>query len=215
MLLGDMVRLRALEREDIPTFVAWFNDPEVREHLLLYTPMSRAQEERWCERMLERENDFLFGIEAQDAEDADLLPSSPERLTGGLWALVGNIGLHGVDWKNRGATLGIVLGQRDCWGRGIGVEAIRIMLRFAFHELGLHRVQLEVFVPNRRAQRAYHKVGFRREGIRRQAFFQDGRYVDCLMLAMLREEYEARYPTRLDLPDLQDLDGLAPTTKKA
>ena len=213
MLLGDKVRLRALEREDIPTFVGWFNDPQVREHLLLYTPMSCAQEERWFERMLERENEFLFGIEAQDAEDGDLLPACPERLTGGLWSLVGNVGLHGVDWKNRVASLGIVLGKRDSWGRGIGVEAIRIMLRFAFQELGLHRVQLEVFVPNRRAQRAYHKVGFRREGIRRQAFFQQGRYVDCLLLAMLRDEYDARYPSRLDLPELQDLSSMVPKTR--
>lgn len=60
MIYGDGIRLRAIEREDIPTFVRWFNDPEVRRFLLMFEPMSKAKEERWFEARLDRENDYAL-----------------------------------------------------------------------------------------------------------------------------------------------------------
>jgi RimJ/RimL family protein N-acetyltransferase len=180
MLYGERVRLRGIEREDIPTFVRWLNDPEVRQYLVMYEPMSQAQEERWFEARLERENDFLFTIEALiegDQADAD------------EWVHIGNVGLHRVDWKNRTAVFGIVLGEKAYWGRGYGTDATRTMLRFAFQELNLHRVELEVFEFNPRAARCYEKAGFRHEGTRRQALFRDGRYHDVHRMAILQPEF--------------------------
>jgi RimJ/RimL family protein N-acetyltransferase len=176
MILGKRIRLRALEREDIPTFVRWFNDPELRHYLLMFEPMSKAKEEKWFDSMLERRDDFLFGIEAQLAE---------------RWLLIGNIGLHRVSWKDRHAVLGIALGEKEYWGKGYGTDAVRTMLRWAFHELDLNRVELEVFDYNPRARRCYEKAGFRLEGTRRQAHFHDGRYHDNHLMAVLRDEFEA------------------------
>ncbi|MER3398817.1 MAG: N-acetyltransferase [Chloroflexota bacterium] len=176
MLIGDRVRLRGIEREDLPTFVRWFNDPEVRQYLMMYEPMSMAKEERWFEEMLEHKNDFVFAIEAQIGEQ---------------WVHIGNVGLHRIDWKNRTAMFGIALGEKAYWGQGFGTDATRTMLRFAFEELNLHRVELEVFDFNPRAMRSYEKAGFRHEGTRRQALFRHGRYHDVHLMAILQSEYQA------------------------
>ena len=64
MLLGERLRVRAIERDDMPHFVRWFNDPEVRHFLLMYMPMSLAEEERWFENILDTKDMFFFVIEA-------------------------------------------------------------------------------------------------------------------------------------------------------
>jgi diamine N-acetyltransferase len=175
MIYGDRVRLRAIEREDIPTFLRWFNDPEVRHGLLMFAPMGRAEEERWFEGRLNHADDYLFAVEA--------------RLDDGSWLHIGNVGLHRIDWKSRNCIFGIALGEKAQWGHGYGTDATRTMLRFGFAELNLHRIELEVFDFNRRAMRVYEKAGFRLEGTRRQTFYQDGQYHDAHVMAVLRDEF--------------------------
>lgn len=179
MFYGDRVRLRAIEREDIPTFVRWFNDPEVRQHILMYEPMSLAKEERWFEAHLDRKDEVILALEAR-IEDT--------------WTHIGNLGLHKLDWKHRSAALGIVIGEKGHWGKGYGTEAVRLMLRFAFHELGLHRVEIEAFEGNARALRCYEKAGFRSEGTRRHAFYRDGRWIDVHVMSVLEPEFTAAHP---------------------
>lgn len=178
MLYGEHVRLRAIERGDIPTFVRWFNDPEVRRYLLLFGPMSEAEEERWFEAQLDSKDQFLFCIDAPVEEDG-----------GEEWVTVGNMALSHVDWRNRAAVMGIALGEKGFWNRGYGTDAVRTMLGFAFDELGLNRVELDVFEFNERAIRCYEKVGFRQEGTRRSALFKEGRFHDIHLMAVLREEF--------------------------
>jgi RimJ/RimL family protein N-acetyltransferase len=181
MIYGERVRLRAIERGDIPTFVRWFNDPEVRQYLLMYEPMSEAKEEQWFEEHLQSK-DFIFGIEVRTDDG---------------WVLIGNLALNNIDWKNRSATFGIVLGEKDYWGQGYGTDAARTMLKFAFEELNLHRVMLDVYDFNPRAMRCYEKVGFRHEGTKREALFRDGRYHDVHIMAILQHEFLAKQgPTR-------------------
>ena len=171
-ITGKKIRLRAIERSDIPAFVRWFNDPEVRQYLAVYMPMSQAQEERWFEAQLEQRDRFIFGIETLDGK------------------LIGNLGLINIDWKNSQAVLGIVLGEKEYWGQGYGTDAIRALLSFAFTKMNLNRIRLSVFDYNERAQRCYRKCGFQLEGRLRQAHFSDGRYHDELVMGILREEFD-------------------------
>ena len=175
MIHFEDIRLRTVEREDIPTFLRWFNDPEVRSYLLMFEPMSKAKEERWFEARLDKDNDFLFGIEVP---------------AGDGWQHIGNVGLHRVDWVNSNCIFGIVIGEQAFWGKGYGTKATRAALGFAFDSLNLHRVELEVFDFNPRAMRAYEKAGFRLEGTRREALYQDGAYHDEHVMAILRSEFE-------------------------
>ena len=171
MLKGKRVTLRSIERSDIPTFVRWFNDRAVTRFLARQQPMSLAEEERWFEHRLENPEGFIFGIAAEDG------------------ALVGNIGLHQINWKDRHAMLGIVIGEKEYWGRGYGTDAISTMLRFAFNEQNLHRVWLYVYPENERALRCYERCGFQIEGREREGRFQDGDYRDNIRMSILSHEF--------------------------
>ncbi len=176
MLFGQKVRLRHVERTDIPTFVRWFNDPEVREYLLINRPMSLAEEERWFERLIDARDTELFAIEASD---------------GDMPVHIGNLGLHDINWVNSHTTLGIVIGEKNYWSKGYGSDAIHVALSHAFHTLNLNRVELRVFEDNARGIRAYEKCGFKLEGRLRQIVFRHGRYCDELVMSVLRSEFEA------------------------
>ncbi len=170
-ITGKRIRLRAIERRDIPTFVRWFNDPEVRQYLEMLMPMSQAQEERWFEAYLDKGDSHIWGIETLDG------------------SLIGNLGLSSIDWQNRQAVLGIVIGEKEYWDNGYGTEAITTLLRFAFEEMNLHRVSLRVFDYNQRAIRCYEKCGFMQEGRLRQARFHGGEYHDELVMGILRADF--------------------------
>jgi RimJ/RimL family protein N-acetyltransferase len=177
MILGERVRLRAIERDDLPRFVAWLNDPEVRRGLMVSIPLSMPQEEQWFSHMLE-----------QPAEEHPLVieVNTPEG-----WTAAGNIAFHDVDWKERCAEIGIFIGEKSLWSRGYGREAMKLMLRHGFNTLNLNRIFLRVYASNQRAEKSYEYAGFVHEGRLRQAHFQDGQYVDVLIMSVLRSEWQA------------------------
>lgn len=179
MLSGNAVRLRRVEREDLPRCAAWLNDPEVREGLEMIYPVSLVNEEQWFEAMLRNEPAAQqFSIDA---------------LSGGGGAVlhIGVIGFHSVDWKNSHAEIGVFIGDKAFWGRGFGTDAVRTLTRWGLNELNLHRVWLKVYEDNKRAIRSYEKAGFRHEGRLREDRFHRGRYCDTLVMGVLRSEFEA------------------------
>ena len=173
MIRGSKIRLRALEHNDLPRFVRWINDPETRHFMTMRYPLSQSEEEKWWDSFLERKNDHIFAIEAKDG------------------TYIGNIGLHGFERENRRAQLGILIGDKACWGKGYGTDAIVAMLRWAFAHLNLNRVSLTVFAYNERAIRCYQKCGFQHEGTMRQARYAGGQYHDELVMGVLRDEFLA------------------------
>lgn len=104
--------------------------------------------------------------------------------------LIGFIGLNDIRPNHGDCWVGIGIGESDCWGKGYGTDAMRLALRYAFEELNLQRVSLDVFVHNTRAVRSYEKAGFKREGIERQLVVRDGQRLDVLVMGVLREEWE-------------------------
>jgi RimJ/RimL family protein N-acetyltransferase len=178
MIIGKNVRLRAIERQDLPGFVAWLNDPEVRKNLLVTVPLSQAQEDNWFEQNLRRPlEEQPLGIEVHTPKG---------------WQLVGNCGFAKLDWHNRNAEIGIFIGDARFWNKGYGTEAMRLMVKYGFYTLNLNRIYLTVFETNHRGIRCYEKAGFIHEGRLRQAIYQDGRYIDMLIMSMLRSEWEDR-----------------------
>ncbi|RPI51579.1 MAG: N-acetyltransferase [Chloroflexi bacterium] len=103
--------------------------------------------------------------------------------------LVGFVALHTIEWNNRAAMLAIGIGEPDYRGKGYGTDALRLILRYAFDELNLERVGLDVIANNQAAIRAYERVGFRREGAMRRAVLRDGQAHDRLIMGILREEW--------------------------
>jgi RimJ/RimL family protein N-acetyltransferase len=92
--------------------------------------------------------------------------------------------------EHRNADSGIAI-ERAYWDKGYGTDATHTMLRFAFTEMGLHRVTLGVADYNARARRVYEKCGFQVEGRLREAKFRDGRWCDNIIMGILDREFLA------------------------
>jgi RimJ/RimL family protein N-acetyltransferase len=171
---GERIYFRPLDLEDEPLLKQWVNDPAVRQYLHSRGPLNSVREREWIESLGKNTTDYVFGVVVRQGD-----------------RLIGTVGLHQVDLVNRGAMLGISIGDRAWQGRGYGREAIRLVLKYAFEELNLNRVGLAVFADNWRAIRTYQKVGFVQEGCLRQAQYRNGRYQDAYRFGMLRSEWEA------------------------
>ncbi|MGC9397954.1 MAG: GNAT family N-acetyltransferase [Anaerolineae bacterium] len=177
---GNIVRLRPPEREDLPLFVEWLSNPEMRNYLTIRY-ISHALEEQWFERLL-----------------ADTSGGAPDRLHFVIETLeetprpIGVISLENINWRDREAEVGITVGDSDFWGRGYGTDAMRTMLEIGFRWFNLHRIFLRVIEDNTRAVRSYEKCGFHHEGRLREAVFIDGEYKDTLVMGMLAKELPAQ-----------------------
>jgi RimJ/RimL family protein N-acetyltransferase len=129
---GKLVRLRGIERVDLDSIMKWIVDEEVTNFLggeMLLGPMSRIAEEKFIESASQVAHDKrIFVIE-----------TLADR------RYLGSIDLHNINWVNRSAEAGIVIGDKPSWGKGYGTDAMRVLLRFAFDKLNLNRVSLRVF----------------------------------------------------------------------
>jgi RimJ/RimL family protein N-acetyltransferase len=106
---------------------------------------------------------------------------------------IGNTFLHELDEVNRRTRFSIGIFAPACWGQGLGTEATRLVLGYAFDILQLHRVELRVLAYNQRAIRAYEKAGFVYEGIEREGAWIAGRWESDLCMSILEDEYRACY----------------------
>lgn len=180
MIYGKRIRLTAPEREDLPLFVEWLNDPEVRNGLALFLPMSNAREEQWFEDMLKRPPEtHPLTIEVQEKAD---------------WVKIGNLGFFDIHPQTHSAEVGIMIGNKNYWNKGYGTEAMELLLQHGFETLNLHRIMLRVYAFNPRAIRSYQKAGFVEEGRMRQSVYKNGAYHDTLIMSVLRDEWGGRKP---------------------
>lgn len=183
MIIGESIRFRGVERSDIPTFIRWLNDPEIQQGILIHGPVSQAWEEGWFERMIQRSPDQqVMAIEAFVAG------SQGEE---GQWKHIGSIAFDDIDWRNRQAEFGIIIGEKSFWNRGYGTQAVQLLVKHGFHTLNLNRIYLHVFETNPHAIHAYEKAGFTHEGKKRRAEFRNGKYVDILMMSILNDEFQS------------------------
>jgi diamine N-acetyltransferase len=177
MIYGERIRLRGVEKADLPQFVDWLNDPEVVDGLGMFLPLSLADEEKWFEKATEHE----------PAEK----PLVIDILDGEKWRMVGSSSLFGIDWTNRFAEVGIVIGDKSVWNKGYGTETMRLLIKHGFETLNLNRIWLRVNADNPRAISSYEKAGFTHEGRYRQGTYKQGKYVDILLMSILRDEWNA------------------------
>lgn len=175
MWQGEKIELAEIRREYVPQYVEWLNDWEVSQFLMpgMPVPITLEGETAWFEsRSKDPEHNIIFAILA--------LPNRN---------LIGNCGLHKLDLKNRSAEFGIFVGDKNYWGKGYGTDATRTLLKYGFEQLGLNRIELEVYDFNPRAIRAYEKAGFRRDGIKRQALYRNDAFHDVYLMGILHEDW--------------------------
>lgn len=166
------IALVPVERDDLPLLFNWINDRDLVVLSAPYRPIDGPRHEAWFESMLKRDDVHLFGIRHLDSG-----------------RLIGSCQLLGVHPIHRHAELQVRIGEAAARGHGYGTQALELLVRFGFVDLHLHRISLHVFADNAVAIRTYEKVGFRREGVLRDAAYVDGRYVDVVIMGILKTDF--------------------------
>ncbi len=188
MIFGERIRLRRNERSDIPKFVEWLNDPEVRRYLSMIYPISQVSEEQWFENMLK----LPISEQPYAIEILDNTPRKAPNAGGQIsqWRMIGNCSYMNISGTDRSAEVGIFIGDKTCWNKGYGTEVMKLLLRFGFETMNLNRIFLRVDEDNLGGVRAYEKAGYVHEGRFRQAVYRNGRYHDVLFMSVLRTEWD-------------------------
>lgn len=173
---GKKVMLREYRESDYEHIRSWVNNPEIvgtLSDIFLY-PHSETQTRQFMEMTMSPDWTGFVIARAHTEE------------------YVGQIDFVKLDQKNGWGEIGIVIGREDNHGKGYGSEALELLLAFAFNQLRLNRVELLCWSFNQKGRRAYEKVGFVLEGVRRKKRYRNGEYHDELCFGLLKEEWEAR-----------------------
>ncbi|HWI54276.1 MAG TPA: GNAT family protein [Desulfobacteria bacterium] len=171
-LVGEKVVVRNLTRADVPMLVKWKNDPEIAD-LVRGAPINTTFE-------IESRR-FARGI-----DDHDTLRLIIETLTG---KPIGFISLGDIDRDSHKAEVGMLIGEKEFWDRGFGTEGLKLLIKYLFYEMDFNRIGLEVFEYNTRAKKAYQKIGFKVEGLLRQALFRKNKYYDIFIMGILKQDF--------------------------
>lgn len=184
-IFGERVALGPLRRDIMPLYDRWFNDFEAGlAYFLQLRPQTRQAREAWYERLAQGDPTTA---EFRIYERATMRP-------------IGKTALDQIDHFDRTAAFGIIIGEKDCWGKGYGTETAILMLDYGFTLLGLHNIMLTVDSYNERAIRAYRRAGFKEIGRRREARRRGGRAYDVISMDCLATEFRSPLLHRL-LPD--------------
>ena len=175
---GRYIRLEPPRTEHAEMFQRWFADMEVTRYLLSRHPPSLRQEESFLEEAAVNPDSVLWEIALADAGQTGT--STP----------IGATGLDRIDWRNRKAESGIMIGDKSHWGRGYASEAMRLRTEYAFLELGLRKVRTGVWLPNHGSRRALEKAGYRQCGLMRHQAFVNGQWLDVWLAEIHREDWE-------------------------
>lgn len=107
--------------------------------------------------------------------------------------IVGEVVINDIYRNNRSASMRVAINRKQDFSKGYGSEAIILALNYGFGMLNLHRIELEVFDFNKRAMHVYEKIGFKREGIRRDGCFFYNKYYDMITMSILVDEFREKY----------------------
>jgi RimJ/RimL family protein N-acetyltransferase len=171
MIAGEHVILRAFEREDAERCYRWMNDPNIVRTLKSRYPIAFQNEIEWLDRAIHANtSERHFAIERKDDRTH-----------------IGNASIHDIEWVSRVASFGMFIGEPSAWNRGFGSDAIRTLMHFAFDEMNLRKLRIDVFDYNDRAKHVLETHGFVQEGRLRAEFYRDGTYHDIVILSVFRD----------------------------
>lgn len=174
-IVGERCLLRAIEEADLPALHQWANDPETQRMLGgWHFPVGLSDQRRWFEGLRFDSNNQRFAVEAD-----------------GL-GLVGTANLVSIDWQNRTAFHGMMLGNPEVRGKGIARDVVMTVMRYAFEELDLFRLDGDMIEYNVASLKLYtEKCGWRREGERVGWFHRGGRRWNKIIVGVTRDDYRA------------------------
>ena len=175
MLVGKKVSLHPVEHEDLNQIKDWRNNTEFRKHFREYRGLNMRQQEIWFEdKVVKDPNTLMFSIRKVDDNQ-----------------LVGCCGYVNINWVHRYADLSLYTGWQDAYidEDGYAEESCRLLLDYAFNELGLNKVWTEIYEFDEKKKALYDKFGFQQDGLLRQNYWYDGKWWNSRILSLLIREY--------------------------
>jgi RimJ/RimL family protein N-acetyltransferase len=174
-LIGEKIYLRTLEREDLnEIYLSWLNDYEVTRYLSSgIFPTSKELLQSYFDSVASDSHSVMFAIIEKESDRH-----------------IGNIKISNINWINRTAEIGRMIGEKDTWGKGYGLEALKLTVDYCFKRLNLHKVIAGTVVDNIAPQKNYERLGFKVEGRFREHVLFDGKYRDTISVAILRDEWK-------------------------
>jgi len=138
------ILIRPLKKNDLSQTIIWLKDPEINKFLAAtFEDLDLKKELDWLSEMNNSLIDFIFAVEDKKNK-----------------RYIGNCGLHKVDWGNKTCEFGVVIGDKEYWGKKFGTDIINGIAKIAFKKLKLIKIKLFVYEYNERAISAYKKCGF-------------------------------------------------------
>ncbi len=168
ILKGVQIYLRPICDADTDRVVKWRNDKNVVKNFIYRIPISREAHLDWLKNKVEQGNVHQFVI----CRNADEIP-------------LGSVYLQNFEEEHKKAEEGIFLGEEQAYGKGIGTEAAKLILKYAFEQLQLHKVVARVLAYNQASVRMHEKAGYVREAYFREELFLDGKYEDLIFFGAI------------------------------
>jgi RimJ/RimL family protein N-acetyltransferase len=170
---GERVDLLPLNPDHVELYCKWENKPNVRKYLRRETPLIIEDSKKYIDTGENKiKSRIMFEILHKKGNEP-----------------IGFCELTEISWINRNAYIGLLIGETDYWGYGIGSEVISLMLNYGFNELNLSKIRIDVFEPNKSSIKCIERNGFKLEGCLRKEAYIDGMYYDLLVYGILKEEW--------------------------
>ncbi len=173
-LVGRRLYLRPMEPSDLDHVRSWVNSQDVRDLIGSHLPMTSSGAAQWLERASSNRDRVWFAVVLSDGD-----------------RLIGECGLLKISQPWRSADCTMIIGEADCWMKGYGSEAARLLIEYAFGSLNLNRLSVWVASSNPRAVAWWQKMGFQHEGVVREGYYHHHQYHDFIIMGLLEREYRA------------------------
>jgi RimJ/RimL family protein N-acetyltransferase len=186
-IIGDRIYLRAIVEEDLPYYFNWLNDQETTRYMQRGIYPNNIDEMREYMKSMQRSKDGMhLAIVRKEYKKLRNLSCDEEKV---LEKHIGNITLLNIHPTFRSAEISIIIGDKQCRGNGYGTEAIKLLVDHAFTRMNLNRLQAGMVAKNVSSQGAFMNVGFKPDGILRQAYYCDGEYQDVVMMGLIKSDW--------------------------
>lgn len=173
MIYGDVINLREMRAEDMVCYNEMLNDPDISEKVVGWSfPVSMNSQMQWFERASSDKNNIRLTIADKETDRA-----------------IGMVTLSSIDWQNRCATHGIKLHSSCPKLCGIGTDAVKTLMKYAFEEVNLNRLESTIIDYNTASEKLYVKCGWTVEGVKRSAVFRKGSYHDLKVIGITAQDY--------------------------
>lgn len=175
VLKGKKTYLRPLQSTDLTEeYLNWINDPEVNKYLeVRHKKQTIDTLKGFYDQINSSEDSIIFAIIDNETKKH-----------------IGNIKLGPINWQHKNAVLGLMIGDKNFWRKGLGTEAVKLLLGYSFDILGLHKLSLGLIAENNIAFKLYKKVGFKEEGHMKEECFFEGKFHEKIIMSIFKKEYK-------------------------